>query len=106
MLECGEVWFPPEPRLDIDIDLKTLPLRYGRSAVKLQLNSRIVLDSLQGRHLLLAVDIDDRPIRLIDAEEEINHALAERVLEVIIVVPAHGCDQLWNRVHEGFLVLL
>ena len=74
--------------------------------MKLQLNGRIILDPLQGRHLFLAIDVYYRLVRLIDAKEEVDHALAKRVLEVVVIMPAHGCDQLWNGVHEGFLVLL
>ena len=64
--------------------------------MKLQLNGWIILDPLQGWHLLLAIDVYDRLVRLIDAKKEVDHALAERVLEIVVVVATHGCDQLWN----------
>ena len=69
-----------------------MSIRDGTRLVKLELQGWIVLNSLQWRHLHLAVDLNDSSCRLVNAKEQVDHALPERILEVVIVVSSHGSD--------------
>ena len=42
---------------------------------------------------------------MINSKKEIDHALADRVLKIIVIMPFDRCDKFRYRVHEGFLVL-
>ena len=93
LLKRCEVRFPPEPRLDIKIAAEALPFRDGRRTMQLELEGRVLLDPLQRRHLFLSIDLNYGPVWLIDAQKEVDHALPERVLEVVVVVATDRRDQ-------------
>ena len=54
--------------------------------MQLEFKSWVILEPLDRGHLSDPVDVDKGSIRLVDTEEEIDHGLAERVLEVVVVV--------------------
>ena len=54
----------------------------------------MILEPLYWKRLSLAIDVDGGPVWLVDAQEQIDHALPKGVLEVVVVVTTHRGDQL------------
>ena len=91
-----KVLFPPESGLDINITREALPLSDSVMLMQSQFQRRVVLETLNWRHLRLAIDVDNGSIRLVYTQEKIDHALSKGVLEVVIVMTTHRGNKLWD----------
>ena len=106
LLKRRKIRLPPKARLNVYIIHEALASTCCFFRVKLQLKAWKFLRSLECRHLLLSIVLHVSPIRLVYTKEQVDHALPQRIFEVVVVVPTHRSDQLRNRVHEGLLILL